>query len=76
MTVNRQCSSGLQAVANVASNIKAGLYDIGMIRWWLILRSPFCEEKFEKKIHGELTFVIYSRYCCWPRVHDSEPSSP
>ncbi|EEC67095.1 hypothetical protein OsI_33888 [Oryza sativa Indica Group] len=30
MTVNRQCSSGLQAVANVASNIKAGLYDIGI----------------------------------------------
>jgi acetyl-CoA acyltransferase 1 len=28
--VNRQCSSGLQAVANVASAIKAGYYDIGM----------------------------------------------
>lgn len=29
-TVNRQCSSGLQAVADVATAIKAGLYDIGM----------------------------------------------
>ncbi|KAK6238910.1 hypothetical protein QUC31_004379 [Theobroma cacao] len=29
-TVNRQCSSGLQAVADVALCIKAGLYDIGI----------------------------------------------
>ncbi|XP_031278288.1 3-ketoacyl-CoA thiolase 2, peroxisomal-like [Pistacia vera] len=29
-TVNRQCSSGLQAVADVAVAIKAGLYDIGI----------------------------------------------
>lgn len=30
MTVNRQCSSGLQAVANVASSIKAGIIDVGI----------------------------------------------
>jgi len=29
-TVNRQCSSGLQAVANIASNIKAGIIDVGL----------------------------------------------
>ncbi|OMO53044.1 Thiolase [Corchorus capsularis] len=29
-TVNRQCSSGLQAVADVAAAIKAGFYDIGI----------------------------------------------
>eukprot|EP00899_Mesostigma_viride_P020483 jgi/Mesvir1/28436/Mv15859-RA.1 len=29
-TVNRQCSSGLQAVADVAAAIKAGYYDIGL----------------------------------------------
>lgn len=29
-TVNRQCSSGLQAFANVAANIRAGMYDIGI----------------------------------------------
>lgn len=29
-TVNRQCSSGLQAVANIASNIKAGIIDVGI----------------------------------------------
>jgi len=30
VTVNRQCSSGLQTVANVASAIKAGIIDIGL----------------------------------------------
>jgi len=29
-TVNRQCSSGLQALAHVAANIKAGNYDVGI----------------------------------------------
>merc|ERR1719235_1383852 len=29
-TVNRQCSSGLQAVANIAANIKAGIIDVGL----------------------------------------------
>ncbi len=29
-TVNRQCSSGLQAVADVAAAIKAGYYTIGL----------------------------------------------
>lgn len=29
-TVNRQCSSGLQAVASVASAIKAGFYEVGI----------------------------------------------
>lgn len=28
--VNRQCSSGLQAVANIASSIKAGVIDVGL----------------------------------------------
>jgi len=28
--INRQCSSGLQAVANIASNIKAGIIDVGV----------------------------------------------
>lgn len=30
MTVNRQCSSGLQAIANVAAAIKNGYYEIGI----------------------------------------------
>jgi len=30
MTLNRQCSSGLQAVANVAAAIKSGVYEVGI----------------------------------------------
>jgi len=30
VTVNRQCSSGLQAVANIASSIRTGIIDIGI----------------------------------------------
>jgi len=30
MTVNRQCSSGLQAIANVAAAIKNGYYEVGI----------------------------------------------
>jgi len=30
MTVNRQCSSGLQALANVAAAVRAGFYEIGI----------------------------------------------
>lgn len=30
MTVNRQCSSGLQAIANVAAAIKNGFYEVGI----------------------------------------------
>ena len=33
-TVNRQCSSGLQACADVASAIKAGYYDVGIALAW------------------------------------------
>ncbi|KAL4433968.1 hypothetical protein ABPG75_000409 [Micractinium tetrahymenae] len=29
-TVNRQCAAGLQAIANVAANIRAGYFDIGI----------------------------------------------
>ena len=29
-TVNRQCSSGLQAIASVAAAIKAGMYTVGI----------------------------------------------
>jgi len=30
VTVNRQCCSGLQAVANIASSIRAGILDVGL----------------------------------------------
>merc|ERR1712066_713516 len=30
LTINRQCSSGLQAVASVATSIRAGVIDVGL----------------------------------------------
>ena len=33
-TVNRQCSSGLQAIASVAAAIKAGFYKVWTGRGW------------------------------------------
>lgn len=43
-TVNRQCSSGLQAVTDVAAAIKAGLYEIGKSNFNLLLSLfPFVE---------------------------------
>lgn len=30
VSINRQCSSGLQAVANIASDIKAGYIKVGL----------------------------------------------
>lgn len=41
-TVNRQCSSGLQAVADVAAFIKAGYYDIGERCSKLCIYNPSC----------------------------------
>ncbi|CAN0114621.1 unnamed protein product [Scytosiphon promiscuus] len=50
-TVNRQCSSGLQAIANVAAGIKAGHYAVGIaageIRETLSVM-PECDPKFIK----------------------------
>jgi hypothetical protein len=67
-TVNRQCSSGLQAVADVASAIKAGMYNIGMFYSSLILIFFF------GFITDLILFSPFKRYRCWPRVHDSEPN--
>lgn len=41
-TVNRQCASGLQAVADVAAAIKAGFYEIGefFFFWFMFNKAP------------------------------------
>lgn len=50
-TVNRQCSSGLQAVADVAASIKAGFYEIGERIFWI-------KYYFRWSPSLELTFVL------------------
>ena len=42
-TVNRQCSSGLQAVADIAAAIKSGFYEIGRILLWFAWFSCFLD---------------------------------
>lgn len=48
-TVNRQCSSGLQAVADVVAAIKAGFYDIGKLSTTFLLydTGPGCLIKLD-----------------------------
>lgn len=41
-TVNRQCSSGLQAVADVVAAIKAGFYDIGNCNMLILILLHSC----------------------------------
>ena len=56
MTVNRQCSSGLQAVAQVASAIKSGYIDIGIGRRSVVFKGS-----------NTLYPISYRRRC---RVYD------
>lgn len=69
-TVNRQCSSGLQAVADVAAAIRAGFYDIG--KECIFSFSSFflgCRRVtfFEDR---PLIFIISFRHWSWPGIHD------
>lgn len=64
-TVNRQCSSGLQAVADVAAAIKAGFYDIGNCSML----------KHHASLAAVLLFVCWitvfpsNRDWCWSGIH-------
>jgi len=53
-TVNRQCSSGLQAVADVFAAIKAGLYDVGTYK----LRRE-CESTNGSNHYSNLEIICY-----------------
>lgn len=57
-TVNRQCSSGLQAVADVAAAIKAGFYDVGRFTFLVTNIEHFAAvENFEKWAWPFLCFM-------------------
>lgn len=63
-TVNRQCSSGLQAFASVASAIKSGFYDVGIAGTLqnLIVKSSVCRNKFIPSDTSKFvydTFIIF-----------------
>uniref|UniRef100_A0A287D9B1 3-ketoacyl-CoA thiolase A, peroxisomal n=1 Tax=Ictidomys tridecemlineatus TaxID=43179 RepID=A0A287D9B1_ICTTR len=57
-TVNRQCSSGLQALANIAGGIRNGSYDIGMACG---ITSENVAEKFGISREKQDTFALASQ---------------
>lgn len=69
-TVNRQCSSGLQAVADVACAIKAGMYDIGIAGGVETMsRNPM---KWEGEMNPKLEQCPKAKSCLIPMGLTSE----
>uniref|UniRef100_A0ACD5V8F7 Uncharacterized protein n=1 Tax=Avena sativa TaxID=4498 RepID=A0ACD5V8F7_AVESA len=69
-TVNRQCSSGLQAVADVASAIKAGMYDIGIAAG---LESMTVNRvSIDRKVNPKVELFSQARDCLLPMGITSE----
>ncbi|XP_020094648.1 3-ketoacyl-CoA thiolase 2, peroxisomal-like [Ananas comosus] len=69
-TVNRQCSSGLQAVADVAAAIRAGFYDIGIAAG---LESMTVNSvKYDWKINPKIELFAQARDCLLPMGITSE----
>ncbi|KAM1007312.1 hypothetical protein PS2_003891 [Malus domestica] len=69
-TVNRQCSSGLQAVADVAASIKAGYYDIGIAAG---LESMTVDKLGRsRKINPKVDIFAQARNCLLPMGITSE----
>ena len=67
-TVNRQCSSGLQAVSDVAACIKAGFYDIG--KGYLVSPINLNAEKdlfrYGSDLHLGINLLDFQcRHWCW-----------
>ncbi|KAE8675148.1 3-ketoacyl-CoA thiolase 5, peroxisomal [Hibiscus syriacus] len=74
-TVNRQCSSGLQAVADVAASIKAGFYDIGIGAGLESMTTDGLAaglEKVNPKACRTLSFFAQARDCLLPMGVTSE----
>ncbi|XP_078173196.1 3-ketoacyl-CoA thiolase 2, peroxisomal-like [Carex rostrata] len=69
-TVNRQCSSGLQAVADVASAIRSGQYDIGIAAG---LESMTTDKvSFDSPNNPKLDLFAQARDCLLPMGITSE----
>ena len=64
-TVNRQCSSGLQAVADVAAAIRAGFYDIGNCF------SPALCTFVQSLVLLNYLPYYYERYWSWIGINDT-----
>ncbi|KAL7126798.1 hypothetical protein ABFS83_14G210500 [Erythranthe nasuta] len=72
-TVNRQCSSGLQAVADVAAFIKAGYYDIGIAAGLESMTADFATSANTiEKINPKVEAFPQARDCLLPMGATSE----
>ncbi|KAJ4955504.1 hypothetical protein NE237_012287 [Protea cynaroides] len=69
-TVNRQCSSGLQAVADVVASIKAGFYDIGIGAGLESMTSN--SMSFEGAVNPKVEMFSRARDCLLPMGITSE----
>ncbi|GFQ03760.1 3-ketoacyl-coa thiolase 2 peroxisomal, partial [Phtheirospermum japonicum] len=72
-TVNRQCSSGLQAVADVAAAIKAGFYDIGIgAGLESMTTNPTSTCNFQKLYEFQVRTMAQAQDCLLPMGITSE----
>ncbi|KAF7057361.1 hypothetical protein CFC21_064658, partial [Triticum aestivum] len=69
-TVNRQCSSGLQAVADVAAAIKAGMYDIGIAAG--VESMTVNKVNLVEKVNPKVELFAQARDCLLPMGLTSE----
>lgn len=69
-TVNRQCSSGLQAVADVAAAIKAGMYDIGIAAG--LESMTLNKVSLDGKVNPKVELFAQARDCLLPMGLTSE----
>ncbi|XP_039032832.1 3-ketoacyl CoA thiolase 1, peroxisomal-like [Hibiscus syriacus] len=70
-TVNRQCSSGLQAVADIAASIKAGFYDIGIGAGLESMKTDGLVSRFEE-VNPKTDSFAQARDCILPMGITSE----
>jgi len=70
-TVNRQCSSGLQAVADVAAAIRSGYYDVGIAAG---VETMTLDQKFQwyAPLYDEVPKIADARNCMTPMGITSE----
>jgi len=72
VAINRQCSSGLQAVANVAASIKAGFYDIGIGAGVESMTVNTMMDSVPKAINPEVFNNTKAQECMIPMGNTSE----
>merc|ERR1712195_466906 len=77
--INRQCSSGLQAVATVAGQIKMGVYDFGIAAGVESMSKGNMMDAAPKEMNPEIFECEAAQDCIWalpPRMWPTSSASP